>query len=65
MVPILLEQLINELKDLVGQLDKDKIQGKTAQKGVKWTFNPPGAPHFGGARGNGEGSQEGNLCGAK
>ena len=40
---------VNELKDLVGQLDKDKIQGTTAQKGVKWTFNPPGAPHFGGA----------------
>ena len=40
---------VNELKELVGQLDKDKIQGTTAQKGVKWTFNPPGAPHFGGA----------------
>ena len=40
---------VNELKELVGQLDKDKIQGMTAQKGVKWTFNPPGAPHFGGA----------------
>lgn len=39
---------VNELKELVGQLDKDKIQGRTAQKGVKWTFNPPGAPHFGG-----------------
>ena len=32
---------VNELKDLMGQLDKDKIQGTTAQKGVKWTFNPP------------------------
>jgi len=41
---------VNELKELVGQLNKDKIQGTTAQKGVKWTFNPPGAPHFGGAR---------------
>ena len=40
---------VNELKELVGQLDKDKIQGTTPQKGVKWTFNPPGAPHFGGA----------------
>ena len=40
---------VNELKELVGQLDKDKIQGTTAQKGVKWTFNPPGAPHFRGA----------------
>ena len=40
---------VNELRELVGQLDKDKIQGMTSQKGVKWTFNPPGAPHFGGA----------------
>ena len=39
----------NDFKDLVGQLDKDTIHGTTAQKGVKWTFNPPGAPHFGGA----------------
>lgn len=30
------------------QADKDKIQGMTSQKGLKWTFNPPGAPHFGG-----------------
>ena len=41
---------VNELQELVGQLDKDKIQGMTSQKGVKWTFNPPGAPHFGGAQ---------------
>ena len=40
---------VNELKELVGQLDKDKIQGTTVQNRVKWTFNPPGAPHFGGA----------------
>ena len=39
---------VNERKELC-QLDKDKIQGTTAQKGVKSTFNPPGAPHFGGA----------------
>ena len=39
---------VNELKELVGQLDKDKTQGTTAQKGVKWTFTLPGAPHFGG-----------------
>ena len=26
---------VNELKELVGELDKDKIQGATAQKGVK------------------------------
>ncbi|XP_022800930.1 uncharacterized protein LOC111338676 [Stylophora pistillata] len=40
---------VNELKGLVGQLEKDKIQRTTTQKGVKWTFNPPGTPHFGGA----------------
>ena len=39
---------VNVLKELVGQLDKDKTQGTTAQKGVKWTFTLPGAPHFGG-----------------
>ena len=31
---------VNELKELVGQLDKDKIQGATAQERVNWTFNP-------------------------
>ena len=31
---------VNELKELVGQLDKDTIQGATAQEGVNWTFNP-------------------------
>ena len=41
---------VNKLKELVGQLDKDEIQETTAQKGVKWTFNPPGAPHFGEAQ---------------
>ena len=40
---------VDELQELVGQLDKDKVQGMTSQKGVKWTFNPQGAPHFGGA----------------
>ena len=38
----------NELKDLVKQLDKDKIQDSTANRGVKWYFNPPAAPHFSG-----------------
>ena len=32
---------VNELKELVGQLDKDKIQRTSAQKGMKWKFNPP------------------------
>ena len=37
-----------ELRELVGGLDTNKIQDKTANKGVKWIFNPPLAPHFGG-----------------
>ena len=37
-----------ELKDLVNQLDQEKIKQTTANKGVQWSFNPPGAPHFGG-----------------
>ena len=38
----------NELRDLVLQLDQDKIQDSTANRGVRWHFNPPGAPHFSG-----------------
>ena len=38
-----------ELQDLVNQLDQEKIKQKTASKGVQWSFNPPAAPHFGGA----------------
>ena len=30
----------NELKALVTQLDKDKIKQSTANKGIKWNFNP-------------------------
>ena len=33
---------VNKLKQLVDQLDLDKIQ-------IQWNFSPPGAPHFGGA----------------
>ena len=40
---------VNELKELCNQLDKEKIQHATADKGVKWLFNPPAGPHFGGA----------------
>ena len=36
-----------ELKDLVNQLDQEKIRQTTANKGVQWSFNPPAAPHFG------------------
>ena len=30
------------------QLDQTKINSSIANKGVKWYFNPPLAPHFGG-----------------
>ena len=39
---------VNELKELVDQMDKDKIQRMTTNKGIKWKFNPPVGPHFGG-----------------
>ena len=39
---------VNELKELCRLLDKEKIQRVTVDKGVKWIFNPPAAPHFGG-----------------
>ena len=38
-----------ELKELVEKLDQDKICQRTANQGVTWIFNPPQAPHFGGA----------------
>ena len=37
-----------ELRSLVKALDKDKIQKSTAHQGIKWKFNPPLSPHFGG-----------------
>jgi len=39
---------VRELKELIEQLDQDKIEKSAANKGIKWSFNPPGAPHFGG-----------------
>ena len=39
---------VSELKELVSKLDQNKIQQDTPYRGVKWNFNPPGAPHFGG-----------------
>ena len=39
---------VNELKELLSQLDKDRIQRTTANKEIKWKYNPPGGPHFGG-----------------
>ena len=38
----------NELRQLINRLDKDRIRQRTADKGIKWRFNPPGGPHFGG-----------------
>jgi len=38
---------VGELKKLATQLDRQKLESKTAQLGVTWKFNPPGAPHFG------------------
>ena len=37
-----------ELQELVQQIDKNKVEQKTADRGIKWHFNPPLAPHFGG-----------------
>ena len=37
-----------ELRELLDGLDRDKIKDQTVSKGVKWFFNPPLAPHFGG-----------------
>ena len=38
-----------ELKSLISQLGTDKIKESSANKGIQWYFNPPLAPHFGGA----------------
>jgi hypothetical protein len=35
---------VNELKELVCQLDKDKIKRNATNVSVKWNFNPPAAP---------------------
>ncbi|XP_015757035.1 PREDICTED: uncharacterized protein LOC107336473 [Acropora digitifera] len=40
---------VGELKRLVSQLDRQQLLNKTAELGVTWKFNPPGALHFGGA----------------
>ena len=40
---------MGELKELVGQLDRQQFQSKTVELGETWRFNPPAAPHFGGA----------------
>ncbi|XP_074641239.1 uncharacterized protein LOC141898989 [Tubulanus polymorphus] len=37
-----------EIQNLVKELDNERITANLANKGVKWMFNPPAAPHFGG-----------------
>ncbi|XP_071118413.1 uncharacterized protein [Haliotis cracherodii] len=37
-----------ELKELVSCLDNDAVKRTLANRGTKWKFNPPCAPHFGG-----------------
>ena len=37
-----------ELKELINQMNKDKIVRSTSTRGVTWHFNPPLGPHFGG-----------------
>ena len=37
-----------ELRELVEALDKDKMRRWSADRGIKWHFNPPLATHFGG-----------------
>jgi len=38
-----------ELKNLLADVDDKKIQDEMTAKQIKWHFNPPGAPHMGGA----------------
>jgi hypothetical protein len=37
-----------ELKQLT-ELDKERLQRESAQRGMRWHFQPPAAPHFGGS----------------
>ena len=38
-----------ELQELVRRLDQNRIIKSAANRGIKWHFNPPLSPHFGGA----------------
>ena len=37
-----------EMKDCINAWNQSDIETSLAQKDIKWKFNPPGAPHFGG-----------------
>ena len=41
----------NELRKCVKQLDEERIQNFCAPTEIEWKFQPPSAPHFGGAWG--------------
>ena len=41
--------VVGELKKVVRQLDRKYLYDNTVELGVTWRFNPPAAPHFGGA----------------
>ena len=41
--------VVGELTKLASQLDRRHLQSETAELGLTWRFNPPSAPHFGGA----------------
>ena len=38
----------NEIGELVAQIDKEKVESQTSNKGLEWHWNPPVSPHFGG-----------------
>ena len=55
---------VGELKKLVSQLDRQKLESKTAVHGD--SINSPGAPHFGGAHEvMVKAAKKATLCGCK
>ena len=39
---------VRELKTLLQMVDKEAVCRTMANRGIRWHFNPPGTPHFGG-----------------